>query len=101
MRRLIKAHLINRSNRKITFKPSDFLVKIPVTGQTGTANWSVYRSELVTHVLLNLGLNSTGFRSNRSDKPLPEVGDLTGPVGFVNPDCPRFKFDCPLLAHVC
>ena len=70
------------------FKPSDFLVKTSVTGQTGPvnrSNRSVYRSEPVTHVLLNLDLNSTGFRSNRSGKPLPEGGGLTGPVGFVNP----------------
>ena len=26
---------VNRSNRETTFKPSDFLVKTPVTGQTG------------------------------------------------------------------
>ena len=37
------------------------------------------------HVFLNLDLNSTGFRSNRSGKLLPEGGGLTGPVGFVNP----------------
>ena len=76
------------SHRGTTFKTSEFLVKIPVTGQTGPvnrSNRSVYWSEPVTHVLLNLDLNSTGFRSNRSGKPLPEVGSLTGPVGFVNP----------------
>ena len=28
---------------------------------------------------------STGFRSNRSGKPLPEGNGLTGPVGIVNP----------------
>ena len=79
---------INRSNRETTFKPLDFLVKTPVTGQTGLVNRlnrSVYRSEPVTHVLLNLDLNSNSFRSNRSGKPLPEVGSLTGLVGFVNP----------------
>ena len=27
--------LVNRSNRETTFKPLDFLVKTPVTGQTG------------------------------------------------------------------
>ena len=68
MGRPIKAHLIwqtvnwsnrpvNRSNQKTTFKPSDFLVKTPVIGQTEPVN----RSEPVTHVLLNLDLNSTGF----------------------------------------
>ena len=39
MGRPIKAHHIwrpvNWSNRKTTFKPSDFLIKTPVTGQTG------------------------------------------------------------------
>ena len=67
MRRPIKVHLVNRSNqpvnrsnRETTFKPSDFLIKTPVTGQTGPVNRSVYRSEPVTHVLLNLDLNSTG-----------------------------------------
>ena len=64
MGRPIKAHRIwrpvNRSNRKTTFKPSDFLVKTPVTGQTGPVNRS-NRSEPVTHVLLNLDLNLTGF----------------------------------------
>ena len=49
------------SHRGTTFKPLDFLVKTPVTGQTGPVNRSVYRSELVTHAILNLVLNSTGF----------------------------------------
>src|SRR6185503_5543068 len=95
MGRPIKAHRIwrpvNRSNRETTFKLSDFLVKTPVTGQTGPVNRSnrpinrsnrettfkpsdflvktpvtsqtgpVNRSELITHVLLNLDLNSTDF----------------------------------------
>ena len=92
MRRLIKAHLINRSNRP------------------------VYRSKPITHVILNLDLNSnrsnrpvywsnrlhmqfwiwiwiqtisTGFRSNRSGKPLPEGSGLTGPVGIINPGLNR------------
>ena len=71
MGRPIKAHRIwrpvnqsnrpiNQSNRETTFKPSDFLVKTLVTGQTGSVNRS-NRSEPVTHVLLNLDLNSTGF----------------------------------------
>ena len=65
MGRSIKAHRIwrpvNRSNRETTFKPSDFLFKTPVTGQTGPVNQS-NRSEPVTHVFLNLNLNSTSFR---------------------------------------
>ena len=98
MRRPIKAHHIwqpvngsnrpvNWSNRGTTFTPSDFLVKTPVN----RSNRSVYRSEPVTHVLLNLDLTSTGFHwfLIRSGKLLPEVGGLTGLVGFVNPGhCP-------------
>jgi len=64
------------SHRGTTFKPSEFIVKTPVTGQTGPvnrSNRSVYRSEPVARALLN----STGFRSNRSGKPLPEAGGLT------------------------
>ena len=68
MGRPIKAHRIwrpvNRSNRETTFKPSDFFVKTPVTGQTESvnrSNRSVYQSEPVTHVLLNLDLNSIDF----------------------------------------
>ena len=40
-----------------TFKPLDFLIKTPVTGQTGPVN----RSKPVTHAFLNLDLNLTGF----------------------------------------
>ena len=61
MRRPIKAHLVNWLNRP------------------------VYRSKPVTHAILNLDLNSTSFRSNRSSKPLQEGGGLTGPVGIINP----------------
>ena len=49
------------SQRGTTFKPSEFLVKTPVTGQTGPVNRSVNRSEPVTHAILNLVLNSTGL----------------------------------------
>ena len=75
MGRPIKAHHIwqlvnqsnrpvNRSNRGTTFTPSDFLVKTPVTGQTGPvnrSNRSVYRSKPFTHAILNLNLNFAGF----------------------------------------
>ena len=61
MGRPIKSHRIwrpvNRSNRETTFKLSNFLVKTPVTSQTGPVN----RSEPVTHVFLNLDLNLTDF----------------------------------------
>ena len=46
MRRLIKAHLVNRSNRPVN-----------------RSNRPVYRSKPVTHAILNLDLNSS--RSNR------------------------------------
>ena len=55
------------------------------------SNRSVYRSEPVAHAILNLDLNSTGFRSNRSGKPLPEGGGLTGPVVLFNPGCSSLK----------
>ena len=73
------------SHRGAIFKPLEFIVKTPVTGQTGPVNRSVYRSEPIARALLNSDLNSTGFRSNRSGKPLPEAGGLTGPVGKINP----------------
>ena len=38
------------------------------------SNRPVYQSEPITHAILNLDLNSTGFQSNRSGKPLPEGG---------------------------
>ena len=68
MGRPMKAHRSNRSNRPVN-----------------RSNRPVYRSEPVAHAILNLDLNSTGFRSNRSGKPLPEGGGLTGPVGIINP----------------
>ena len=52
------------SHRGITFKPSEFFVKTPVTGQTGPvnrSNRSAYPLEPVAHAILNLVLNSTGF----------------------------------------
>ena len=76
---------VNRSNRETIFKPSDFLFKTTVTGQTrlvNRSNRSVYRSKPVTHVLLNLNLNLINFQSNRSDKLLPQGDGLTRPVGF-------------------
>ena len=48
MRRPIKAHLINRSNRLVN-----------------RSNRPVYRSKPVTHAILNLDLNS-----NRSNRPV-------------------------------
>ena len=47
------------------------------------SNRPVSRSEPVEHAILNI-TGSTGFRSNRSDKQLPDHTDLTGPIGNVN-----------------
>ena len=55
---------VNRSNRETTFKPSDFLVKTSVTGQTGPVNQSnrpVYRYEPFAQRILNSNLTSTGL----------------------------------------
>ena len=54
MRRPIKAHLINRSNRPVNRSNR------PVN----RSNRPVYRSKPVTHAILNLDLNS-----NRSNRP--------------------------------
>ena len=52
MRRLIKAHLVNRSNRPVN-----------------QLNRPVYRSKPVTHAILNLDLNSNR-PINRSNRPV-------------------------------
>ena len=52
---MLKFSLI--SHRETTFKPSEFIVKTPVTGQTKPVN----RSEPVARAFLNSDLNSTGF----------------------------------------
>ena len=64
--------------------------KLNLTGYQSNrpVNWSnrpVSRSEPVEHAILNLILNLTGFRSNRSGKPLPDRAGLTGPIGLFNP----------------
>ena len=89
MGRPIKAHRIwrpvNRSNRVITFKLLDFLVKTTVTGQTGPvnrSNLSVYRLHMCFWIWIWIQPVSTGYRSNRSGKPVPEDGGYAGPVGF-------------------
>ena len=108
MRRPIKAHLINRSNRPVN-----------------RSNRPVYRSKPVTHVILNLDLNSnrsnrpvnrsnrpvygtnrlnsvfwiqiwispvpTGFRPNRTGIPVPDPGGLAGPVDKWNPEQYKHK----------
>ena len=78
MRRPIKAHLINRSNRPVN-----------------RSNRPVYRSKPDTHAILDLDLNSNrsnrpvnryepielSFRPNRTGILVPDPGGLAGPVG--------------------
>ena len=52
IRRPVKTHLVNRSNRPVN-----------------RSNWQVYRSKPVTHVILNLDLNSNR-PVNRSNRPV-------------------------------
>ena len=59
MRRPIKAHLINRSNRPVNRSNR------PVN----RSNRPVYRSKPVTHAILNLDLNSNR-PVNRSNRPV-------------------------------
>ena len=66
-----------------------------LTSQTGyqsnrpvnRSNRSVSQSEPVEHAILNLNLNLTGFRPNRSGIPVPDPAGLTGPVSKLNSDC--------------
>ena len=104
MRRPIKAHLVNRSNWPVyRSKPVTHAI-LNLDLNSNRSNWPVnrsnqpvYRSKPITHAILNLDLYSTGFRSNRSGKPIPEGGGLTGPVGIINPGS-----DCrPGPAHHC
>ena len=63
---------VNRSNRSVN-----------------RSNRPVNRSEPVEHAILNLNLNLTGFRPNRSGIPVPDPAGMTGPVGKLNPACGR------------
>ena len=91
MRRPIKAHLINRSNRPVNrSKP----VTHAILNLDLNSNWSnrpvnrsnrpVYRYEPVELSFFNSNLNSTStdrFRPNRTGIPVPDPGGLVGPVG--------------------
>ena len=89
MRWPIKAHLVNRSNRSVyRSKPVTHAI-LNLDLNSNRSNRPVYRSKPITHAILNLDLNLTGFRSNRSGKPLPEGSGLTGPVGIINPGLNR------------
>ena len=101
MRRLIKAHLVNRSNRPVNRSNRPVYRSKPVTHailnldlNSNQLNWPVNRSnrpvyqyEPVELSFLNSNLNLTGFyRSNRSGKPEPVGAGLGKPVGKKNLD---------------
>ena len=93
MDRPIKAHLSNRSNRSVNRPVAQELLNLDLNSNRSNppvnrSNRPVNRSEPVARELLNLfefEFEFNRFRSNRSGKPLPEGGGLTGPVGFFNP----------------
>ena len=68
MRRPIKAHLVNCSNRPVNrsnrpvyrFKPVTHAI-LNFDLNSNRSNRPVYRSKPITHAILNLNLNSTGF----------------------------------------
>ena len=61
MRRAIKAHLVNRSNRPVyRSKPVTHAI-LNLDLNSNQSNRPVYRSKPITHAILNLDLNSTGF----------------------------------------
>ena len=81
MRRPIKAHLVNRSNRLVNrSKPVTHAI-LNLDLNSNRSNRPVYRFEPVELSFLNLNLNLTGFRPNRSGIPVPDPAGLTGPVG--------------------
>ena len=77
MRRPIKAHLVNRSNRPVYRSK---LVTHAILNLHLNSNRPVYRYEPVELSFLNSNLNSTGFRPNRTGIPVPDSGGLAGPV---------------------
>ena len=95
MRRPIKAHLINRSNRPVyRSKPvTHAILNLDLNSNRSNrlvnqsnrpvnrSNWPVYRYEPVKLSFLNSNLNSIGFRPNRTGIPVPDPGGLAGPVG--------------------
>ena len=95
MRRSIKAHLINRSNRSVyRSKPATHaILNLDLNSNRSNrpvnrSNRPVYRYEPVELSFLNSNLNRpvlTGFRPNRTGIPVPDPGGLAGPVGKLNP----------------
>ena len=98
MRRPIKAHLVNRSNRPVNRSKRPVYRSKPVTHAilnldlnsnrsnrpVNRSNRPVYRYEPVELSFLNSNFNSTGFRPNRTGIPVPDPGGLAGPVGKLN-----------------
>ena len=99
MRRPIKTHLVNRSNRLVNLSNRPVYRSKPVTHAilnldlysnrsnqpVNRSNRPVYRYEPVELSFLNSNFNSTGFRPNRTGIPVPDPGGLAGPVGKWNP----------------
>ena len=84
---ILCGHLnLNQKRKKFEFdrlpvKPTGYQLNRPVN----RSNRPVSRSEPVEHAILNLNLNLTGFRPNRSGIPVPDPAGLAGPVGKRNP----------------
>ena len=95
MRRPIKTHLVNRSNRPVNRSNRPVYRSKPVTHAilnldlnsnrsnrpVNQSNRPVYRYEPVELSFFNSNLNLTSFRQNRSGIPVPDNAGLTGPVG--------------------
>ena len=60
MRRPIKAHLVNRSNRPLYHSKSVTHAILNLDLNSNRSNWPVYRYETVELSFLNSNLNSTG-----------------------------------------
>ena len=85
MRRPIKAHLVNQSNRPVYRSEPVTHVILNLDLNSNRSNRPVYRYEPVEPSFLNSNLNSTGFRPNRTGIPVPDPGGLAGPVDKLNP----------------
>ena len=88
MRRPIKAHLVNRSNRPVYRSKSatHAILNLDLNSNRSNrpvnrSNRPVYRYEPVELSFLNSNFNSTGFRPNRTGIPVPDRTGLAGPIG--------------------
>ena len=78
MRRPIKAHLVNRSNRPVyRSKPVTHAI-LNLDLNSNRSNRPVYRYEPIELSFLNSNFNSTGFRPNRTGIPVPDPDSLAG-----------------------